>query len=91
MKNLWKNYKSTIILLVAIIVGAIVGAVFKEKAKVLAPLGDLFLNLMFIIIIPLVFLNISTSIVKMSLMCHSLHIRFLEKSSLKKIMLRHPL
>ena len=66
MKNLWKNYKSTIILLLAIIIGAIVGIVFKEKAKVLAPLGDLFLNLMFIIIIPLVFLNISTSIVKMT-------------------------
>lgn len=66
MKNFLKNYKSTIILLVAIIIGAIVGLVFKEKAKVLAPLGDLFLNLMFIVIIPLVFLNISTSIVKMS-------------------------
>ena len=66
MKNFWKNYKSTIILLIAIIIGAIVGLVFKEKAKVLAPLGDIFLNLMFIIIIPLVFLNISTSIVKMT-------------------------
>lgn len=32
----------------------------------LSPLGDLFLNLMFIIIVPLVFLNISTAIAKMA-------------------------
>ncbi len=66
MKKFLKNYKSTIILLAAIIVGAIVGIVFKEKAAVLSPLGDLFLNLMFIIIVPLVFLNISTAIAKMT-------------------------
>ena len=66
MKKLWKNYKSTIILLAAIIIGARVGIVDKEKASALAPLGDLFLNLMFIVIVPLIFLNISTSIAKMS-------------------------
>ena len=42
------------------------GVIFKEKAAVLSPLGDLFLNLMFIIIVPLVFLNISTAIAKMA-------------------------
>ena len=47
MKKFFKNYKSTIILLFAIIIGAIVGIIFKEKAVVLSPLGDLFLNLMF--------------------------------------------
>lgn len=66
MKSFFKNYKSTIILLFAIIIGAIVGVIFKEKAEVLSPLGDLFLNLMFIIIVPLVFLNISTAIAKMA-------------------------
>lgn len=66
MKKFLKNYKSTIILLVAIIVGAIVGVVFKEKAAILSPLGDVFLNLMFIVIVPLVFLNISTAIAKMT-------------------------
>ena len=66
MKNFFKNYKSTIILLFAIIIGAIVGIIFKEKAAVLSPLGDLFLNLMFIIIVPLIFLNISTAIAKMT-------------------------
>ena len=66
MKSFFKNYKSTIILLFAIIIGAMVGVIFKEKAAVLSPLGDLFLNLMFIIIVPLVFLNISTAIAKMT-------------------------
>lgn len=65
MKNFFKTYKSTIILLAAIIVGAIVGIVFGEKAAVLSPLGDVFLNLMFVAIVPLIFVSVSTSIAKM--------------------------
>lgn len=65
MKNFLKTYKSTIILLAAIIVGAIVGIVFGEKAAVLSPLGDVFLNLLFVAIIPLIFVSITVSISKM--------------------------
>lgn len=65
MKKFLSNYKSTIILLVAIIVGSIIGIIFKENATVLSPLGDLFLNLLLVIIIPLIFLNITTAISKM--------------------------
>ena len=65
MKKFWKNYKSTIILLASIIIGAIAGIVFKEDAKVVSPLGDLFLNLLLVIVVPLIFLTISTSIAKM--------------------------
>ena len=65
MKKFLKTYKSIIILLAAIMIGAIIGIVFKEKAAVLSPLGDIFLNLMFIVIIPLIFLSITTSISKM--------------------------
>lgn len=65
MKKFLSNYKSTIILLVAIIVGSIIGIVFKEKATILSPLGDLFLNLLLVIIVPLIFLNITTAISKM--------------------------
>ena len=46
MKKFLSNYKSTIILLVAIIVGAFVGIIFQEKATILSPFGDLFLNLL---------------------------------------------
>ena len=65
MKKLLSNYKSTIILLVSIIIGAIVGFIFKEKATVLSPLGDIFLNLLLVVITPLIFLTITTSISKM--------------------------
>ena len=65
MKKFLSNYKSTIILLVAIIVGAIVGILFQEKATILSPLGDIFLNLLLVIIVPLIFLTITTSIAKM--------------------------
>ena len=65
MKKFLSNYKSTIILVAAIIVGAIVGIVFQEKAAVLSPLGDIFLNLLLVIIVPLIFFNITTAITKM--------------------------
>lgn len=64
MSNVWKNYKMTFILLGGIIIGAIVGLIAKEKAAILSPFGDLFLNLLLVIIIPLIFLTISTSIGK---------------------------
>ena len=64
MKNFFKTYKSVIILLAAIIIGAIVGIAFGEKAAVLSPLGDVFLNLLFVTIVPLIFLSITTSISK---------------------------
>ncbi len=65
MKKTFENYKQTIILLGAIIIGGIVGVIFKEDAVVLKPFGDLFINLMFIIIVPLIFLTITSAIIKM--------------------------
>ena len=65
MKKFIKNYKSTLILLSSIIIGTIVGLIFKEKAKILSPFGDLFLNLLLVIIVPLIFLTITTSIGRM--------------------------
>ena len=65
MKKVLKNYKSTIILLTSIILGGVVGLIFGEKASVLSPLGDLFINLMFVVIVPLIFLTVTTAIIKM--------------------------
>ena len=65
MKKFLSNYKSTIILLLSIIVGAVVGLIFKEKATVLQPFGDIFLNLLLVVIVPLIFLTITTSVAKM--------------------------
>lgn len=65
MKKIWKNYKSSLILMGSIIIGGILGLIFKEKILVLKPLGDLFLNLLLIIIVPLIFITITLSIAKM--------------------------
>lgn len=60
--TIWKNYKFPIILMLGILTGSIVGLVFGEKAKVLSPLGDIFLNLMFTIVVPMVFVSISSAV-----------------------------
>lgn len=65
MKKFLKNYRQLIILISAIIIGGILGAIFKEKIAFLKPFGDLFLNLLLVIIIPLIFLTLTTSIGKM--------------------------
>ncbi len=65
MKKLWKSYKVTVLLVLALIIGAICGIIFKEDVNVVKPLGDLFLNLLFVSIVPLLFLTISTTIAKM--------------------------
>ena len=65
IKKIFKNYGKTIILVLAIIIGTIFGLVFKEKTNIVKPLGDLFLNLLLVIIVPLIFVTISSSIAKM--------------------------
>ena len=64
VKKFLKNYKTMLLLILAMVVGAICGLIFKEDAMVVKPLGDLFLNLMFVIIVPLVFLTISLAVAK---------------------------
>lgn len=66
MKNFFNSYKLTFLLLLGIIVGGIAGVVFGPDASVVKPFGDLFLNLMFVIIVPLVFFSISSAIANMT-------------------------
>ena len=62
MKKFWRNYKTSLILFTSIVVGVILGLVFKEKVNVIKPLGTIFVNLCFTIVVPLVFFTISSSI-----------------------------
>ena len=64
MKKL-KNYKSMLIMLGGIIIGGLVGLIWGEGASALSPLGDLFLNMLLIVVVPLIFLTITSSIYKM--------------------------
>lgn len=66
MKKLWANYQSSILLLGAILLGGIIGVVMGPEARVLEPFGQIFLNLMFTIIVPLVFFSVTSSIANMS-------------------------
>ena len=59
-----KNYKQTLILLLSVTLGILLGLLFKEKITILSPLGDLFLNMLLIVVVPLIFLSITTSIYK---------------------------
>lgn len=63
--ELFKNYKFSILLLTSVIIGGIVGAIMGPKASVLEPLGNLFLNMMFTIMVPLVFFSVSSAIASM--------------------------
>ena len=60
-----KAYRFPLILLGAIILGSIIGLIFGEKATVLKPLGDIFINLLFMIVVPLVFFSIASAIANM--------------------------
>ncbi|MFH7016693.1 dicarboxylate/amino acid:cation symporter [Flavobacterium sp. FlaQc-47] len=60
--NFLKSYSSILLLLGGITVGSIFGLIFKEKVAVIKPIGDIFLNLLFTAIIPLIFFTIASSI-----------------------------
>ncbi|GIN98095.1 sodium:proton antiporter [Siminovitchia terrae] len=63
-----KAYRFPLILLSSIIIGSIIGLIFGEKAGVIRPLGDLFINLLFMVVVPLVFFSISSAVANMDSM-----------------------
>lgn len=66
--SVWKAYRFPIILLCAIAVGCVIGAVMGKDALVLKPLGDLFINAMFMVVVPLVFTTLCSAVASMSSM-----------------------
>lgn len=65
-QSIWEAYKFSILLIEAILIGSLIGIHFGEAAVKLKPLGDLFINGMFMIVVPLVFITISSSIAGMN-------------------------
>ena len=61
-----KNYSFSLVLLGSIALGAGLGIIFREKIAIVKPLGDIFLNLLFTVVVPLVFFSISSAIAEMS-------------------------
>ena len=62
----FKAYGFSIILIISIILGSFLGILYKKDAIVFKPFGDIFLNLLFTTIIPLVFFSISSSVAGMT-------------------------
>jgi Na+/H+-dicarboxylate symporter len=63
--NLWKKYtESSLIskLGIGFVLGLLGAIVLRDKAEVLTPLGDVFLNLLKMIVVPLVILSIVTAL-----------------------------
>ncbi len=61
-----KNYGFSLLLIASIIVGSILGVIFKENAVLFKPFGDVFLNLLFTAVVPLVFFSISSAVAGMN-------------------------
>ncbi|MEN6385768.1 MAG: dicarboxylate/amino acid:cation symporter [Phycisphaerales bacterium] len=57
-----KRWRFTFILLGSVMAGAAIGFLLGEKAAKLKPLGDVFLNLLFTAVVPLVFFSLSSAI-----------------------------
>lgn len=62
MKEVLKNYSGILLLLLGITIGSIIGIVAPHVVNYLKPLGDIFLNLLFVSVVPLVFFAVSNSI-----------------------------
>lgn len=60
--SFWKNYSNIILLLIGIFVGSLVGIFAPDFVVYLKPIGDIFLNLLFVTVIPLVFFAIVSAI-----------------------------
>ena len=61
-----KAYGFSIILIASIIFGSFLGIIYKKDAIVFKPFGDVFLNLLFTAIVPLVFFSISSAVASMT-------------------------
>ena len=64
MKNFLKNYTFILCMLVGIVAGCVTGAVWPG-ATCLEPLGTLFINIMFCIVVPMVFCSIASAVANM--------------------------
>lgn len=65
LTTLLKFYRSSTTLLLAMVLGGLTGYLLGPNANAFKPAADLFLNLMFCIVIPLVFFSITSAIAQM--------------------------
>ena len=62
--SFFKNYGFLIFMIIGIVAGCVVGAVWPG-ATALEPIGTIFINMMFCVVVPMVFVSISSAIANM--------------------------
>src|SRR5690606_14710364 len=60
--NFLENYGSILFLLLGIVAGSVIGVFFPGTVEWLKPLGDVFLNLLFAAVVPLLFFAIASAV-----------------------------
>jgi Na+/H+-dicarboxylate symporter len=60
-KSFLQYYRSIVLLLAGIAAGSLLGLVLKERVMLIKPVGDIFLNLLFTAVVPLIFFAISSA------------------------------
>ena len=65
-KSLWQQYGNLILILSGILIGALIGVVAPNFGTTIKPIGDIFLNLLFTIVVPLVFVSIASAVGSMA-------------------------
>ncbi|KYF81479.1 sodium:proton antiporter, partial [Sorangium cellulosum] len=65
LRTLLTTYRFTLLLLASIAAGAGLPLALGERASALEPLGDVFLNLLFTLVVPLIFFSISSAVAGM--------------------------
>ena len=66
MKNAFlKHYGATLLLLLGLVAGGVLGAAVPASGPFLRPVGQLFLNLIFVLVVPLVFFSVAQSMISM--------------------------
>ena len=65
-KSFWQQYGNLILILSGILIGALIGVVVPDFGTTIKPIGDIFLNLLFTIVVPLVFVSIASAVGSMA-------------------------
>ena len=61
-----RNYIQTALLLLGVSVGAACGALAGPSASIVKPIGEIFLNLTFVLVVPVVFFSVANSVRKLT-------------------------
>jgi Na+/H+-dicarboxylate symporter len=62
LKTILRSYASSLTLIAALVIGSVLGIIFGKNAAAFKPFGDIFLNLLFVSVVPLIFFSITSAI-----------------------------